>query len=247
MISKRVLVVAAVALFGVLVERAWALPVFQVYSPGAVAADMGGDEDTWFVSGSSFDLVVVSSFGPNAIQLDDITLIASVPQGQGGTIAVTPSYGPDPSSGTYGERSDFLPAGATFNNHYPFDDAVSDFVVFRLVPDLLTRPAVKTALHNYNADDGGSISPSVAFGFVYTYSVQVRGVTSVHFAVYGYETDLLGKKKQKSTWEINPGSHDVTAVAPPVVPLPAAAWAGAALFGLIGTRRLINRRSVSAV
>jgi hypothetical protein len=219
--------------------------VFQVYSPGATAATIGPDEDTWFNSANSFDLIVVSSFGPNALTLDDITLIASVPDGTSGSISVDPSYGADPVNGTYGTKSDALPDGATFNNHYPFQDDVSDFITFLLKPEMLAKPASVTPLHNYNASTGSTDTVS-AYGYEYTYHVNVTGFTTVHFDVYGYETDQWGKKRQRSTWEINPGSHDVTAISLPppveVVPLPAALWGGMTLFGALGTTVAVKRR-----
>ena len=64
----------------------------------------------------------------------------------------------------YAEK-DFLPAGETFNNHHPFKDGVSDFLLF----DLGSFTDDETGLNDYNAEDntitvaGGSVGEQKAY------------------------------------------------------------------------------------
>ena len=47
-------------------QSVFAVPVFQVYIEDAVADTVGLDEDTWFTTSSSFDLVVAGAYGQKA-------------------------------------------------------------------------------------------------------------------------------------------------------------------------------------
>jgi len=126
----------------------------------------------------------------------------------------------------------FLPDDVTFNNHYPLQDDVSNFLIYDLgdFEDDYLVP-------NYNADttDGDFVDPlDPAFppitgnlGEVKTYTVTVSGFSWVHFDAYGYEViddDGVPVKNLVSTWDISPGSHDST-----YIPAP-----GAILLGGIG-------------
>jgi len=75
-------------------QQLFAIPTFQVYSPDGTAGDWGNDEDTWLVTSSIFDLVVVGSYqvetngqGQSTTKaLTEVTILVSVPEGQTGTI-----------------------------------------------------------------------------------------------------------------------------------------------------------------
>ena len=180
--------------------------------------------------------------------LTEVTLLLSVPDGETGTIAIrddgatllttltTATATADPP-GVYNPSTDadidlltdvtgldgyttkaFLPDGVTFNNHYPLQNDVSDFLIYS-IPDLYDLGQI----HNYNADNGGSITLE-GHGEEKVFDVTVTGFSWVHFDAYGYETTNL-EKKFKGTWDIDPGSHDSTYL----IPAP-----GAILLGSIG-------------
>ena len=172
---------------------------------------------------SSFDLILVGAYGPKTQSLQYGTLVASVPQGQTGSITVNGA--PVLTTGTdtdiltnvagldgYATKS-FAPDN--FNNHYPFQSDVSDFVLFDAGSFSNSGP-----VHNYNAEDGIISDPSGS-GQEKTFAVSISGFDYVHFDMYALETNLLGKSRLVSTWQINPGSHDSAFKrCPPVVPAP---------------------------
>ena len=212
-----------------------AVPTLQVYISGATAGTIGADEDTWFTGSSSFDLILVGAYGANTSNIQYGTLVASVPQGQSGSITVNgatllttqssnglgnPAASADTDilsnvSGVDGYASKtFQPDN--FNNHYPLQDNVSDFVLY----DVGSFSNDGT-IHNYAADTGTITAEGS--GQEKTFDVSISGFDKVHFDMYAYETDLLGKSKLVSTWDINPGSHDSTFMhGTPVVPAPGA-------------------------
>lgn len=236
----------------------FAVPTFQTYIVGSEAGDYNGDQDTWFTTDSSFNLIVVGSYGPKTLEpLTEVTLLVSVPQGQTGEITITGGDGvtllhtapsvPGPS-GFYNPKTDadtevlsnetgntsgfdgyltknFLPDEVTFNNHYPLQNDVSDFILYGIGDFYNLGP-----IHNYNADNGGSITLE-GEGQEKTFEVSVSGFSWVHFDAYGFEVTDNGKVI-RATWDINPGSHDAT-----FIPAPGAILLGGTGLVLVGWLR----------
>jgi hypothetical protein len=228
-----------------LATSVFAVPTLQVYINGATAGDFGGDTDTWFTGSSSFDLILVGAYGSKTQSLQYGTLVASVPQGQTGSITVNGAPALTTETDTdiltnvagldgYATKS-FSPD--SFDNHYPFQSDVSDFVLFDAGSFSNSGP-----VHNYNAEDGIISDPSGS-GQEKTFAVSISGFDYVHFDMYALETDLLGRSRLVSTWQINPGSHDSAyKPCPPVVPAPGAillSSIGAGLVGWLRSRRAL--------
>jgi hypothetical protein len=236
----------------------FAVPTFQTYVVGSEADDYNGDQDTWFTTNSSFSLIVVGSYGPKTLQpLTEVTLLLSVPEGQVGEITITGGDGVIPlnaapsvpgPSGLYNPKTDadtellsnetgnaagfdghltknFLPDEVTFNNHYPLQNDVSNFILYGIGDFYNLGP-----IHNYNADNGGSITLE-GEGQEKTFEVSVSGFSWVHFDAYGFEVTDNGKVI-RSTWDINPGSHDAT-----FIPAPGAILLGGTGLVLVGWLR----------
>lgn len=216
---------------------ALAVPIFQTYITGATTDTMEPDEDTWVVTDSSFDLIVSGAYGPWTTSLTDVTLLISVPQGETGTISITGAdqpilltetnaaaddyFNPDVdavldllanesgNSAGYDAYSDkeFLPGSTEFNNHYPFKEDLSNFLLY----DLGDFGKTSNAVSNYSTE--GQIAYNIADGEEKVYSVLVTGFSTVHFDVYGYvqrgDSSLDG-----SAWAINPASHDAAYMVP---------------------------------
>jgi len=183
--------------------------------------------------------------------LTQVTLLVSVPQGETGTISISGGdvgatlltakpllpnvnsfYNPnadadtdvltnEPGDDSYSDKS-FLPDDQTLNNnHYPFQEGVSYFLIYGIGDFCDVGP-----IHNYNTEDGDpdNILPN-SHGEEKEFTVNVSGFNWVHFDSYGYETFVDGQPPDfKTTWDINPGSADVTWVPAP----------GAILLGGIG-------------
>jgi hypothetical protein len=167
--------------------------------------------------------------------------LVSVPQGQTGTISISggdvgatlltakpslpnvngffnPNANADtdvltdvPDNDAYSDKS-FLPGDQTLNNnHYPFKEGVSYFLIYGIGDFDDAGP-----IHNYNADDGSIETIPNGLGEEKLFTVSVSGFDWVHFDAYGYETFVDGNPpKFKDTWDINPGSHDLTWVPAP--------------------------------
>jgi len=234
----------------IFVAPVFAVPTLQVYIDGATAGSSGGDTETWFTGNSSFDLILVGAYGSNTSSIAYGTLIASVPQGQTGSITIngatllTTTGTNGPSNPAINADTDVLTnvAGVdgyatksfspdNLNDHYPLQSNVSDFVLYDV-----GSFANLGSVNNYNAAD--EISLNSGTGQEKTFAVNVSGFDYVHFDMYAYETDLLGKTRLVSTWEINPASHDSAfRSGPPAVPAPGAILLGSIGVGLVGWLR----------
>ena len=197
---KRLIFFLAIAVVCSFSTSVFAVPTFQVYSPGAVAGDYYQDQDTWFTTDNPFEILVAGAYGPLTVSLTDVVLLLSVPEGETGTITVTGTNGAsDPTlmttAGIYVPNVDatadiigvdtgyydksFVPDGpvlAKFNNHYPLHDDVSDYLLFDL-GSFFDDPC--TVINDYNAD-GGTITPTGTTGQIKTYSKITSVFNIVH-------------------------------------------------------------------
>ena len=215
-----------------------------MYGSGSTPGDWGPDQDTWFMeSGGTVSFIVAGAFGSNTAILTDGTLLISVIEGETGSInfvggdtatLLTADLPGDPVNPTQlatenvvgidtgFDTTDFLPTETNFNNHYPLQNGVSDFVLF----DIGEFLDLGTPIMDYNAD-GGTITPTGQTGQIKTFDIEISGFSLVHIDAYIFETEYLGNKpKVKTSWDINPGSHDLTTT---IIPAP-----GAIVLGSIG-------------
>jgi len=235
-----------------------AIPTFQTYIEGSTAGNAGADMQSWLITDSTFNLVVVGAYSAKTQSLTEVTLLLSVPQGETGTISISGATlltdkPPVPNvDGYYNPNADadidlltnvlgvdgysdkgFLPEGVNFNNHYPFQEGVSDFLIYGVGA---FDPVGE--IHNYNADttDPDYVAPPIpltdnSLGEEKVFEVSVSGFSWVHFDAYGYEVTDNGRVL-KATWDISPGSHDAT-----YIPAPGAVLLGGIGVALVGWLR----------
>ncbi len=177
--STKSLVGLVAAMSLLFAQSTLAVPVFQVYIDDATTDNMEPDENTWVITNSAFDLIVSGAYGPWTKSLTEITLLISIPEGETGTISITGSNGatlltertaapdgyfnPDVDAvldlignelgnadGYDGYwHKEFLPEGTQFNNHYPFKEDVSNFLLY----DLDDFEKASNAVSNYSTEE----------------------------------------------------------------------------------------------
>jgi hypothetical protein len=210
---------------------AQAIPVLQVKLDPSTAGDYGGDEDTW-IGGTSGTLSVAGAYSDGVTDITDAWLVFSVPQGSSGTIQVE---GND-AIGIYGSRdeafSNNLPEGATpfFNNHYPFKDNVSDFLMY-FIEDFENNPTPVGGFPDWNADNGNILYSPNTTGEIKEFDLSVSGFDWAHVDVIA----LVSSSPPE--WEINPASHDTTATPEPATMI----LLGSGLLGLAGFRKKFRK------
>jgi len=235
-------------------QSAGAVPVFQTAIDGGTPGSIGPDEDTWFTTSSTFDLIVAGAYCPRVKSLEEVTLLVSVPKGQTGTIEITADNQlvllteKTPAADAFFNPNDnavidlllneagnddgfdayrdlsFLPQHANFNEHYPLKEDLSNLILYR-IGSLERHPK---AVSNYSTTE--PIEYNIADGQEKRLTVSITGFTSAHFDLYGYVEFLNPPHDACGRWVINPGSHDATYMVPEPATALLLALGGSILF-----------------
>ncbi|MCK4293309.1 MAG: choice-of-anchor N protein [Planctomycetes bacterium] len=192
-----------------------AVPTFQAYIVNGWGGTQGEDEDSWFTYENPFELIVVGSYGPKTVELTQVTLAASVPIGETGTISIAGADGvallfdrpddPLPGTGYYNPNADadidlLTDVSGNSGGYDGYETKLflpesqrlaSEHYPFKadvsnfLIYGLGDFDDVMDPIHNYNAEAPGTITEE-GHGEEKTYSISVTGFTRVHLDVYGY-------------------------------------------------------------
>lgn len=209
-----------------------ATPILQVKLDPSTAQDSGADQDTW-VGGMSGTLLVAGAYSDGVTDITNAWLVFSVPQGSSGQITINGTE----ISTTYGTRAaafgHFLGLDYEtlfFNNHYPFKDEVSDFLMHP-IEDFLNLPTPIGGFPDWNADDGNILYSPNTTGEIKAFDLSVAGFDWAH-------VDVIAQIwSSPPEWDINPASHDTTATPEPATML----LLGSGLLGLAGLRRKFRK------
>lgn len=233
---KKFRIFLSILFFTVITQTAWATPTLQTYVAGATAGSLGLDQDTWFTTNNPFNLTVVGAMGEKDISLTNVHLLFSVKQGETGTIKVdgnlvTESYLTTQAIINSLSPEDSKNGPVNFNNHYPFQDNVSDFFVYDIGAFLKS-----VSVHNYDADKDTTNLAQNAFGEERIFSIAFTGFSMLHVDAYGLLASEQGSSVATS-WDINPGSHDTTINPVPEPGTIVLLGAGLLGLGLYGRKR----------
>ncbi len=210
---------------------AQAIPVLQVKLDSSTPGDYGEDEDTW-VGGTSGILSVAGAYSDGVTAIENAWLVFSVPEGSQPTATISvdgTNLGP-----TYDTRAAAFDAliGETpfFNNHYPFKDNVSNFLMYS-IGDFANDPTPIGGFPDWNADNGNILYSPNTTGEIKEFEVSISGFDWAHVDVIALVSSSPGE------WEINPNSHDTTLTPEPATML----LLGSGLIGLVGFRRKFRK------
>jgi len=236
-------------------QQVFAVPTFQVYSPQGTAGSIGEDQQTWFVTDSSFELVVAGAFTNGFTSLTNVTLLVSVPDDQTGSITITgsapatlltsptsldPCY-PGAVNPTDTATKDtlegfgyptgfdtlgFLPVAPDDVANYNNHYPLHDDVSDFLVYGIGTFGEVEL-IPDYNADPCETYDPCAPPSNTLG-ELKTFTVEVEGFSWVHFDTYGLAD----TDWKISPGSHDVT-----YIPAPGAVLLGSVGIGIVGWLR----------